>query len=598
MAILGIDLGTTNSLGAVYRNNKVELIPNRFGSYLTPSVVSVDDHNQIIVGHIAKERLVTHPDVTAASFKKDMGTGHSYKMGKREFSPEELSSFVIHSIVKDAEDYLQETIDEVVISVPAYFNDKQRVATKRAGALAGVKTERIINEPSAAAMASYFDNSREQLFLIFDFGGGTLDISIVECFQNMVEILSVSGDNRLGGDNFHEIMVQNFLKEHRIPKNQITAKEYAILLRQAELCKQRLSTEKTAKMTALIGESTYQSEYSNQRLLEESGEIFARIKKVLSHALRDGDVRLDEIDSVIMVGGSSKMPLIQSYLQHILKQKPIVAGNCDEMIARGLGLVCAVKERNEDIKDYVLTDICPFTLGTDVYNESDPRHSYMHPIVPRNTVLPCSRVKRFYTVKDDQQRVEFEILQGEQVYAKDNLCLDKIAIAVPKNKKGQESVDVRFTYDINGILLIDITVVSTGKSISKVVSQNVKESDLEKKIKELEKLRVHPKELSENQYILEKLSALYEEAPTYMREPLSNAIKTFSILLESQDARKIKKYRTYIESFIRDYDYYDPFEEEFSFDHFEENWDENTEDDEEDEFKFFTPSKGGNPWTS
>ena len=415
MAILGIDLGTTNSLGAVYRNNKVELIPNRFGSYLTPSVVSVDDHNQIIVGHIAKERLVTHPDVTAASFKKDMGTGRSYKMGKREFSPEELSSFVIHSIVKDAEDYLQETIDEVVISVPAYFNDKQRVATKRAGALAGVKTERIINEPSAAAMASYFDNSREQLFLIFDFGGGTLDISIVECFQNMVEILSVSGDNRLGGDNFHEIMVQNFLKEHRIPKSQITAKEYAILLRQAELCKQRLSTEKNSKMTALIGESTYQSEYSNQRLLEESGEIFARIKKVLSHALRDGDVRLDEIDSVIMVGGSSKMPLIQSYLQHILKQKPIVAGNCDEMIARGLGLVCAVKERNEDIKDYVLTDICPFTLGTDVYNESDPRHSYMHPIVPRNTVLPCSRVKRFYTVKDDQQRVEFEILQGEQV---------------------------------------------------------------------------------------------------------------------------------------------------------------------------------------
>ena len=597
MAILGIDLGTTNSLGAVYRNNQVELIPNRFGSYLTPSVVSVDDDGNVIVGQIAKERLISHPELTAASFKKDMGTNRTYKMGKRTFTPEELSSFVVHSIVSDAENYLGESIDEIVISVPAYFNDKQRVATKRAGALANVKADRIINEPSAAAMASYFETSREQLFLIFDFGGGTLDISIVECFQTMVEILSVSGDNRLGGDNFHEIMVQNFLKEHQIPKSRITAKEYAVLIRQAEQCKQKLTTDKSAKMSAVIDGTVYQSEYTNQRLLEESGEIFARIKKVLSHALRDGDVRLDEIDAVVMVGGSSKMPLIQSYLNHILKQKPIVMGNCDEMIARGLGLVCAVKERQEDVKDYVLTDICPFTLGTDVYNESDPRHSYMHPIVPRNTVLPCSRIKRFYTVKDDQQRVEFDILQGEQVYAEDNLHLDKIAIAVPKNKKGKEAVDVRFTYDINGILLIDITVVSTGKSISKVVSQNMKEADLEKKVKELEKLRVHPKDLSENQYILEKLSSLYEEAPTYLREPLSNSIKAFSMLLEEQDPRKIKKYRKYIESFIRDYEYYDPFEEEFSFDHFEENWDDDS-NEEDDDFTFFTPSGGGNPWTS
>ena len=446
MAIIGIDLGTTNSLGAVYRNNQVELIPNRYGSFLTPSVVSIDEENNILVGQIAKERLISHPELTAASFKKDMGSDKKYKLGKKTFSPEELSSFVIRTIVEDAKMYLQDEIEEVIISVPAYFNDKQRVATKRAGALAGVETKRIINEPSAAAMASYFDTSKEQLFLIFDFGGGTLDISIVECFDTMVEILSVSGDNRLGGDNFHEIMVNSFLTEHGISKKNVSSKEYAVLLRQAEICKQKLTTEKTSKMSAVIGGNHLQSEYTNQRLLDESGALFAKIKKVLSHALTDGDIALHDIDAVVMVGGSSKRPLIQSYLQHLLKQKPIVTGNCDEMIAKGLGLVCAVKERQSEVKDYILTDICPFTLGTAIYNSADPDHSYMSPIVPRNTVLPCSRVQRFYTIRDDQQKVDFEILQGEQVYAEDNLELDKLEIAVPKAKKGQECVDVRFTY--------------------------------------------------------------------------------------------------------------------------------------------------------
>ena len=202
MAVIGIDLGTTNSLGAVFRDGRVELIPNRFGSYLTPSVVSIAEDGAILVGAVAKERLITHPELTAASFKKDMGTKEGRILGKKKFLPEELSSFVIRSIVEDAKNYLHEEIEEAIISVPAYFHDRQRVATKRAGALAGITVNRIINEPSAAALASYFDTEREQMFLIFDFGGGTLDISIVECFDTMVEILSVSGDNRLGGDDF------------------------------------------------------------------------------------------------------------------------------------------------------------------------------------------------------------------------------------------------------------------------------------------------------------------------------------------------------------------------------------------------------------
>lgn len=222
MAILGIDLGTTNSLGAVYRNGKVELIPNRFGSFLTPSVVSVTEDGSVVTGQIAKERLITHPKDTAFSFKKNMGSDQKYNLGGKTFLPEELSGFIVSAIVEDAKAYLGEEIKDVIISVPAYFHDKQRVATKRAGALAGVNVKRIVNEPSAAALASYFDTQNEQLFLVFDFGGGTLDVSIVDCFDTMVDILAVSGDNHLGGDDFNEAVAEGFLREHQLQRGNLS----------------------------------------------------------------------------------------------------------------------------------------------------------------------------------------------------------------------------------------------------------------------------------------------------------------------------------------------------------------------------------------
>lgn len=585
MAVIGIDLGTTNSLGAVYRNSKVELIPNRFGSYLTPSVVSVTENGTVLVGEVAKERLISHPEATAASFKKDMGTEKKYSLGKKQFLPEELSSFVIRSIVEDAKEYLQEEIEEVIISVPAYFHDRQRVATKRAGALAGVTVNRIINEPSAAAMASYMDTSKEQLFLIFDFGGGTFDVSVVECFDTMVEILSVAGDNHLGGDDFHEIMAESFMKEHGLPKESISAKTYAILLRQAELCKRRLTEEESAKMTLNLDGRTYQSEYTNQRLLDESGTLLKKIKEVLARALRDGDLSVQDLDAVVMVGGSSKMPLIQSYLHHIFKELPIVVSNSDLMIVQGLGVICAVKERQEEVKDYVLTDICPFTLGTQVINQADPDHSYMSPIIERNTVLPCSRIKRFYTAHDNQLSVRFEILQGEHPYAEDNLKLSELSVKVPKKKAGEEAVDVRFTYDINGILIVDAKVVSTGESVSKVISQNLSEKEIRHKVEELQKLKVHPKEVSENVLVFEKLKALFEEAPTYMREHIYNYIANFEMLLEQQDPRRIAKYRRFLEQVMYQVEGYDPFAEEMIFEEYEEE-DEQEDSNEEEEGAF------------
>lgn len=565
MAILGIDLGTTNSLGAVYCNGKVELIPNRFGSFLTPSVVSVTEDGSVVTGQIAKERLITHPKDTAFSFKKNMGSDQKYNLGGKTFLPEELSGFIVSAIVEDAKEYMGEEIKDVIISVPAYFHDKQRVATKRAGALAGVNVKRIVNEPSAAALASYFDTQNEQLFLVFDFGGGTLDVSIVDCFDTMVDILAVSGDNHLGGDDFNEAVAEGFLREHQLQRGNLSEKEYAILLRQAEKCKIALSTEKEVKMTAVLGGQTYQSVYTNERMMRESSAVWKRIQTVLRRALRDSRVEVEDIDAVILAGGSGKMPLVQSYMEQLFDQTPLVTGFSDQLIARGLGLVCGVMERKDEVRDYILTDICPFTLGTGVNNEADPKHPYMSAIIERNSILPCSKIRGFSTAADYQSEVKIEILQGEEPYAEDNVQLGVVTVAVPKKKKGMESVDVRFTYDINGILEVEVTVVSTGKSVKKVLSQNMDEKEIAKRMKQLEKLKVHPKDMTENQLILERLQALYEEALPETRDRLMYHIRNFESTLAEQDARRIRKYREFLEHMIASLEHYDPFEGKLDF---------------------------------
>ncbi|MEI3279619.1 MAG: Hsp70 family protein [Eubacterium ramulus] len=565
MAILGIDLGTTNSLGAVYRNGKVELIPNRFGSFLTPSVVSVTEDGSVVTGQIAKERLITHPKDTAFSFKKNMGSDQKYNLGGKTFLPEELSGFLVSAIVEDAKEYMGEEIKDVIISVPAYFHDKQRVATKRAGALAGVNVKRIVNEPSAAALASYFDTQNEQLFLVFDFGGGTLDVSIVDCFDTMVDILAVSGDNHLGGDDFNEAVAEGFLREHQLQRGNLSEKEYAILLRQAEKCKIALSTEKEVKMTAVLGGQTYQSVYTNERMMRESSAVWKRIQTVLRRALRDSRVEVEDIDAVILAGGSGKMPLVQSYMEQLFDQTPLVTGFSDQLIARGLGLVCGVMERKDEVRDYILTDICPFTLGTGVNNEADPKHPYMSAIIERNSILPCSKIRGFSTAADYQSEVKIEILQGEEPYAEDNVQLGVVTVAVPKKKKGMESVDVRFTYDINGILEVEVTVVSTGKSVKKVLSQNMDEKEIARRMKQLEKLKVHPKDMTENQLILERLQALYEEALPETRDRLMYHIRNFESTLAEQDPRRIRKYREFLEHMIASLEHYDPFEGKLDF---------------------------------
>lgn len=577
MAIIGIDLGTTNSLASVWRNGRCELIPNSFGEFLTPSVVGFDDEDNVIIGKIAKQRLVSHPDLTAASFKCFMGTKQEISLGKKVFTPPELSSFILRQLKEDAELYLGEPVEEAVISVPAYFDDNGRSATKLAGELAGIKVERIINEPSAAALAYKQGTDDEDMFLIFDFGGGTLDISIVDIFDSVIEIIAVAGDNHLGGDDFNRAIAEYFCKENQLNYSALSSEVKAIVLKQAELCKIALSTQPEAAMVLNYNNHVYTLALDNQKLLTVTADLFERIEKPIVKALHDASVSANEISEVILIGGSSHMLLVQKYLENLFDTQINVTISPDTAVALGVGIASGIKVRNEEIKDMVLTDICPFSLGISTTNKDDFSAPFFTPIIERNTTLPASIVKRFYTSHDDQRTISIGIAQGEKMYFKQNLFLDEIELSVTPAPEGERSVDVRFSYDINGILQVDVTNNETGKIISKTIVNNnrLSENEVKSKLEQLEKLKIHPRDLDKNKLLIARAESLYEESIGDLREIIRLQLERFNNALSIQDTRKIRKTT---ESFSRFLDSienggYNPFSNFNDYDSYEDEED-------------------------
>ncbi len=577
MAIIGIDLGTTNSLVSVWRNGRCELIPNSFGEFLTPSVVGFDDEGNVIIGKIAKQRLVSHPDLTAASFKCFMGTKQEISLGKKAFTPPELSSFILRQLKEDAELYLGEPVEEAVISVPAYFDDNGRSATKLAGELAGLKVERIINEPSAAALAYKQGTDNEDMFLIFDFGGGTLDISIVDIFDSVIEIIAVAGDNHLGGDDFNRAIAEYFCKENHLNYSALPSEVKAIVLKQAELCKIALSTQPEAAMVLNYNDHVYTLALDNQKLLTVTADLFERIEKPIVKALHDASVSANEISEIILIGGSSHMLLVQKYLENLFDTEINVTISPDTAVALGVGIASGIKARNEEIKDMVLTDICPFSLGISTTNKDDFSAPFFTPIIERNTTLPASIVKRFYTSHDDQRTISIGIAQGEKMYFKQNLFLDEIELSVTPAPEGERSVDVRFSYDINGILQVDVTNNETGKIISKTIVNNnrLSQSEVKSKLEQLEKLKIHPRDLDKNKLLIARAESLYEESIGDLREIIRFQLERFNNALSNQDSRKIRKTT---ESFSRFLDSienggYNPFSNFNDYDSYEDEED-------------------------
>lgn len=459
MTILGVDLGTTNSLAVVYKEGKPVLIPNAYGEYVTPSAISILD-GKIVVGKLAKERLITHPECSASLFKRNMGTDVTYKLDKKEYDSATLSSFVVKQLIEDAQNYLHESIDEVVISVPAYFNARQRQDTKRIGELLGIKVERLINEPSAAAIACHMDDEYE-IFVVFDFGGGTLDVSVVDCFENVISINAISGNNHLGGTDFDRAMAEYFCLKNGLNFNVLDLSFQQSIIRACEQAKIKLSAQRVVEVSLVHLNKNYNCIFDENVLFNITHSLLESCKNVIGKAVKDSGFSASELDSLILVGGSSKMPVLQHYLSDALNIPVLKEENMDSLVALGLGKYIGIKQRDENIKDVVVTDICPFSLSTSTYNEQNPDLELSTVLIPKNSVLPTSKKMTLRTVHKGQTKVNISVFQGQAMYAKENLFLGQAFIHVPRNMRDYESFDLIYSYDINSMLYVEAIVHST-----------------------------------------------------------------------------------------------------------------------------------------
>lgn len=549
MPIIGIDLGTTNSLVAVWKDGQANIIPNVLNKNLTPSVVSIDENDEILVGDTAKERLITHPNFTVANFKRFMGTTKKFQIGTYTFTPEELSSFILKRLKEDAESYLGEEIVEAVISVPAYFNDAQRKATKRAGELAGLKVERLISEPTAAAVAyGLHQEDDETQFLVFDLGGGTFDISILELFEGVMEVKSIAGDNFLGGEDFNKLLVENFMVLNNLDLNELEKKEMSAIFKQAELCKRALSYKEKATMTLHIGENTYETEVDRNKFESLSSDLIMRLRHPVERALRDADIHPSEIEAVILIGGSTRMPLVRSVVSKMFNKLPYSNINPDEAVALGASIQGALKEKKSELKELVLTDVCPYTLGVEVVNRISSRNyegGYFLPVIERNSPVPISRVERLVTIRDNQDEISIEVYQGESRKVENNIFLGKFKVQVPEDRAGKQVIELRYTYDINGLLEVEATTLSTGKSETLIIENSpgsMSEEEIKKRMLLLKDIKIHPRDKTENRLLLARGERLYEEALGEKREYIANLLTEFERILLTQDLRLIKKY--------------------------------------------------------
>ena len=557
--IVGIDLGTTNSLIAYFTGEGPKIIPNRLGKNLTPSVVSVDEENQIYVGETAAERMALYPDTVAAAFKRSMGSSREYKLGKRTFTPEELSSFILRSLKEDAEAYLGEEVTEAVISVPAYFDNERRKATKRAGELAGFKVERIISEPTAAAIAyGLYERKRNTRFLVFDLGGGTFDVSILELYQNILEVRAVAGDNYLGGEDFTDVMERIFLRDHGLEEEKLDRRTLVNIHSQAEKAKLRLSDSRETEMSCKVDGEVLTTKVEYSQYERECENLLARIRKPVQRSLSDAHIKLSDIDVIVLVGGATKFQIVRDFIIKLFKKFPDTSVNPDEAVALGAAIQAAMKERNEAVKEVILTDVCSFTLGTEVVVErgrGNFESGHFCPIIDRNTVIPASRTERFYTVHDDQTKITVNVLQGESRYAANNLLLGEMTISVPKNKAGAGAVDVTYTYDINSILEVEVLVLSTGekkKQIIKGKDNDMSDAQIEERMRELSYLKIHPRDKEENKLLLLRGERLYEESTGASRSEIEYLLRRFEDALNSREPAKIAKAREELAQRLKD----------------------------------------------
>ncbi|ASR53655.1 Hsp70 family protein [Blastomonas fulva] len=559
--IVGIDLGTTNSAAAIWRDGEAVLVPNSLGDYLTPSAVALAEDASIISGLAARERQVNEPSMARTLFKRAMGTSAPLHLGQVEFSAEELSATILRSLKEDVEHFTGERVDKAVITVPAYFNDKQRKATRRAGELAGFSVERLINEPTAAALAyGIHELGVEEPFLVFDLGGGTFDVSVVEIFDGVIEVRSSAGDNRLGGEDFNGVLMA--IVAERIPtlnwEVSGDAALHAVLRDAAERARRKLSESDMATFSLVWNDERHIVDVTSADFEQRCEPLLARLREPVIRSLRDGRTKVEDLSEIVMVGGATRMPVIRKAATRMFGRFPATQVHPDHAVALGAAIQGALKGKMADLEEIRLTDVCPFTLGvatTERLPNGTFKHGVFAPIIERNTVIPASRVETFVTVQNGQRRLELEIYQGESRAVEENILLGKLDVPVPSQRAGEVSVDCRFTYDASGLLEVDVTVPTTGIARQIVILGDDHEEDAEafaKRRERLARLKVHPREDGLNAALLARARRCYEGFLGDQRAHVGSLLLLLEGALAGQDPHDIADAREEVKRILDD----------------------------------------------
>ncbi|MGQ9855687.1 MAG: molecular chaperone DnaK [Fervidobacterium sp.] len=559
--VVGIDLGTTNSVIAWMKpDGSIEVIPNAEGNRTTPSIVSFAKNGEILVGEPAKRQLILNSERTIKSIKRKMGSDYKVRIDDKEYTPQEISAYILKKLKKDAEEYLGGEIKKAVITCPAYFNDAQRQATKEAGIIAGLEVLRIINEPTAAALAYGLDKMEgERKVLVYDLGGGTFDVSILEIGGGVIQVIATSGNNHLGGDDFDQRIIDYLADEFK--------KQYGVDLRNDKQALQRLrdaaekaKIELSSKLETDISlpyitataEGPLHLEIRLTRAMFESltRDLVEKTREPIERALSDAKLSPQDIDEIILVGGMTRVPMVQKFIKDIFGKDPNKNVNPDEAVAIGAAIQAAILGGTEGAKDkdVVLVDVTPLTLGVEV------KGGLLEPVIPRNTTIPVKKSKIFTTAEDGQTSVEVRVYQGERAMARDNIFLGSFQlVGIPPAPRGVPQIEVTFDIDSDGIVHVSAKDLGTGKEQSMVVTgrQQLSSDQIEKMIREAQMYEEQDKRKREEvelknkaddlAYHIEKiLKENADKIPADTKERLEEIIKDLRDAINRDDIAKIK----------------------------------------------------------
>jgi molecular chaperone HscC len=546
--IIGIDLGTTNSLAGVWDAGSVRIIPNALGLALTPSAVSIDADGAVLVGQPALERLHTHPERSAARFKRYMGSNKEFTLAGQRFRPEELSALVLKSLKQDVEAALGQMVSRAVITVPAYFSDVQRKATHAAGELAGLEVVALLNEPTAAALAHGMNQrGGSSRFLVFDLGGGTFDVSVLEWFEGVMEVRASTGDNFLGGEDFVDAMAKAFCIEHGIKVDALNPTQQERLWAACEAAKRTLSMATSAEIALEVAGSMRRSVIDETRFAQIAQPLLDRLRTPVERALRDARIRAAELDEIVLAGGATRMPLVRKLVSRMFGRFPSTQMNPDEVVALGAAVQAGLRMDDVALTEVMLTDVCPYSLGIETARELAPNEvqsGLFSPIIERNTIVPVSRMERYYTMHENQSQIELKVFQGESRNTADNIALGQMTIDVPKKPRGEMHVDVRFTYNSDGILEVECEIPDGKPKRSMVISSAnhaLSPEEIRERLARLADLKVHPRDNMANRQLLAQADRLYQEAKGDLRRWIGDAATHFEATLLTQDPVVIRR---------------------------------------------------------